>query len=77
MEGHILQKILPIDKIIEICNNQDKQVILVGGKEDFDRGERITLNVIMLLILVVILQFNQSAYIVKKSTFLITHDNGI
>ena len=63
--GTHFTKILPIDKIIQICKNQDKQVVLVGGLEDFERGERILFydNVINTCGDFTI---NQSAYVVKN-----------
>ena len=66
--GTHFTKILPIDKIIEICKNQDKQVILVGGKEDFERGERIASQCDNVINTCGDFTINQS-YIVKKSTF--------
>lgn len=75
--GRHFTKILPIGKIIEICNNQDKQVILVGGKEDFDRGERIAAQCDNVINTCGDFTLNQAAYIVKNSNFLITHDTGM
>ena len=75
--GTHFTKILPIGKIIEICNNQDKQVILVGGKEDFDRGERIAAQCDNVINTCGDFTLNQAAYIVKNSNFLITHDTGM
>ena len=70
------KKILLIDKIIEICNIQDKQLVLIGGKEDYKRGEIIRSqckNVINECGKHTIKQ----SYIVKNSNFLITHDTGM
>ena len=39
--GTHFTKILPTAKIISICNKQEKQVILIGGKEDFEKGDLI------------------------------------
>tara|TARA_B100000683_G_scaffold268776_1_gene304558 strand:- start:20031 stop:20981 length:951 start_codon:yes stop_codon:yes gene_type:complete len=75
--GTHFTKILPIGKIIEICNHQDKQVILVGGKEDFDRGERIAAQCDNVINTCGDFTLNQAAYIVKNSNFLITHDTGM
>ena len=67
--GTHFTKILPIDKIIQICKNQDKQVVLVGGLEDFERGERIAALCDNVINTCGDFTINQSAYIVKKSTF--------
>ena len=75
--GTHFTKILPTEKIIEICKNQDKQVVLVGGKEDFERGDRIATQCDNVINTCGDFTINQSAYIVKKSTFLITHDTGM
>ena len=75
--GTHFTKILPTEKIIEICKNQDKQVVLVGGKEDFERGERIANQCDNVINTCGDFTINQSAYVVKKSTFLITHDTGM
>lgn len=39
--GQHATKILPEDKVVEVCNALDYPVILVGGPEDAARGERI------------------------------------
>lgn len=75
--GAHFTKVLPTDKIIKICNNQDKQVILVGGKEDYLRGERIAAQCDNVINTCGHFTINQSAYIVKNSKYLITHDTGM
>jgi len=34
-------KILPFEKMIELCDKINRQIILIGGKEDFETGERL------------------------------------
>lgn len=34
-------KILPVQRMIELCDKINKPIILLGGKEDFQRGEKI------------------------------------
>jgi ADP-heptose:LPS heptosyltransferase len=34
-------KILPVNRIIELCDKINKPIILLGGKEDFDNGETV------------------------------------
>lgn len=36
-------KKLPLPKMIELCDRINKPIILLGGKEDFDRGEAVRL----------------------------------
>lgn len=75
--GTHFTKILPTKKIIEICNKQQKQVVLVGGKEDFERGEEIAKSCKNVINTCGKHTINQSAYIVKNSDLLITHDTGM
>jgi len=71
-------KQLPEEKIISICKKIDAPVVLLGGKEDADKGERIKAaagdhvsNACG--------KFNldQSASIVKQAAKVITHDTGL
>lgn len=39
--GQHATKMLPVDKVVEVCEALDYPVILVGGSEDAARGERI------------------------------------
>ena len=75
--GTHFTKILPIEKIISICNKQKKQVILIGGEEDFERGEEIMKSCNNVINTCGKYSINQSAYIVKNSDLLITHDTGM
>lgn len=70
-------KKLPTEKIIEICNNINMPVILLGGKEDFENGEKIVANCKNTINLCGKLNLNQSASVVKQSHFVITHDTGL
>ena len=71
-------KRLPVEKIISICNKLDQAVILLGGKEDAERGEEIAQAVGEKV-------FNAcgkfslagSASLVKQSARVITHDTGL
>jgi ADP-heptose:LPS heptosyltransferase len=70
-------KKLPAEKIIEICNNINIPVILLGGKEDFENGERINTNCKNTINLCGKLNLNQSASVIEQSHFVITHDTGL
>lgn len=71
-------KRLPTHKIIEICKLIHKPVVLLGGKEDADRGEEICLatgdhvfNACGKYSL------DESAFLVKHAQKIITHDTGL
>ena len=71
-------KRLPENKIIEICKKIKQPVILLGGKEDGDRGKMISAtcgeNVLNFCGL---LNLNQSASVVQQARKVITHDTGL
>ena len=70
-------KKLPSEKIIEICSNINITVILLGGKEDFENGEKINANCKNTINLCGKLNLNQSASVIEQSHFVITHDTGL
>lgn len=41
MGGTAFSKMLPIEKMIELCDKINRPIILIGGKEDFENGERL------------------------------------
>lgn len=75
--GSHFTKILPTDKIIEICKKQQKQVVLIGGIEDNQRGQEIIKSCKNVVNACGKYTINQSAFIVKNSDLLITHDTGM
>jgi ADP-heptose:LPS heptosyltransferase len=71
-------KSLPEHKIIFICNKIVSPVILLGGLEDREKGERIAseagghvFNACGKL------NINQSASVIKQASMVITHDTGL
>ena len=72
-------KQLPVEKIISICNKLNRPVILLGGKEDFDKGELICSQVEGGRIFNACGKYslNQSASLVKQAEKIITHDTGL
>lgn len=70
-------KKLPVEKIAEICQNIIYPVILLGGKEDFENGEKIANECKNVINLCGKLNLNQSASVVDQSHFVITHDTGM
>ncbi len=77
--GQHKTKILPAGKIAEVISGTNYMSVLLGGKEDFERGEEIVKltgnnNVINLCGK---LSLNQSASLVKQSSVVVTNDTGL
>lgn len=71
-------KKLPYDKIDEIISNLDCKVVLIGGKEDEIVAKHIEENFEEKIINYVgKLTISQSAFVIKHSKILITHDTGM
>jgi ADP-heptose:LPS heptosyltransferase len=70
-------KKLPVEKIIEICSKINMPVILLGGKEDFENGEKISNSCNNATNLCYKLRLNQSASVVEQSAVVISHDTGL
>ena len=71
-------KIFPVEKVIDVCGKISRPVILLGGKEDMERGEMIreksgspVFNAAGLLTL------NQSASVLKQAVSVLTNDTGL
>jgi ADP-heptose:LPS heptosyltransferase len=71
-------KQMPVEKMVEIINRLNRPVIMLGGKEDFDRAEKVK-NECENLVFNACGKFNlnQSASLVKQSEFVIAHDTGL
>lgn len=76
--GTYFTKKLPIDKVSEICQNIDYPVILLGGKTEFDEGEKVLSqskgNVLNYAGKV---SLNQSASLVQKANLVLSNDTGL
>jgi len=76
--GNHYTKVFPEDKIISVCKSLEKPVVLLGGAEDKDRGDRIISqcgsNVINGCGRFTI---NQSASLIRQSAKVITNDTGL
>lgn len=74
-------KKLPTEKIISICKELKKPVILIGGKEDFEEGEEIEAGVGKKESRIIngcgIFTIQQSASLIKQAERIITHDTGM
>ena len=72
-------KQLPENKIIELCNQINKPLILLGGPEDNAKAERILQKTRKLSIFNACGKYNlqQSASLVKQAKIVISHDTGL
>jgi heptosyltransferase-2 len=71
-------KMLPDDKIMQLCNKIDKPVILMGGKDDMPKGERITLQCDRKVFNACgLYNINQSASIISMADMVISNDTGL
>lgn len=75
--GHNTKQ-LPIDKSTELCSRLECPVVLLGGREDFEKGELIV-NSTEKKIYNYCGKFsiNQSASIIKQARVVISHDTGL
>lgn len=71
-------KRLPEHKIVEICQQLQKPVVLLGGQEDIHRADEIIARVgENVHSLCGKLSLNQSASLVRQADAVITHDTGL
>ena len=75
--GQHATKMLPTEKIISIINKLNESVVLIGGAEDFERGEEIIAATENTINSCGKYNINQSAYLVKNAKHVITHDTGM
>jgi ADP-heptose:LPS heptosyltransferase len=71
-------KQLPVDKIISVCGKIQYPLVLVGGNEDYEKGEIIKKSVAgNIYNYCGKLSIGQSASLIKQSGLVITHDTGM
>ena len=75
--GQHATKILPNEKIISIIKKVNKPVLLVGGTEDFERGEQIIANTYNTINTCGEYSILQSASLVQQAKMIVTHDTGM
>ena len=76
--GQHSTKILPVDKVVEVCKALDYPVILVGGPEDAARGDRIKAKVGSYVGNTCgRLTLGQSASLLKLADAVLTNDTGM
>lgn len=76
--GTYYTKKLPGDKVSEICNILNYPVILLGGKTEFDEGEKIlSQSKGNVLNFAGKISLNQSASLVRDANVVLTNDTGL
>lgn len=70
-------KKMPTEKILEIIQGLNKQVVLLGGKEDLNEAEIITSKNQNVISLVGQLELNQTASVISQASKVITFDTGL
>ena len=81
-------KKLPLHKMIELCQTIKLPLVLIGGKEDFEMGEKLISTIYLSIpkienqILKIFntcgkCNLNQSASLIQNSTIVYTHDTGM
>jgi ADP-heptose:LPS heptosyltransferase len=76
--GKHTTKILPEDKVVEICHRAGKPLVLLGGKEDMERAGRIAARVGHAVFNACgRFTINQSASLIRQAGTVITNDTGL
>ena len=75
-------KKLPLHKMVELCQQIKQPIILLGGKEDFENGEKLIAQSLKLKAQSIFnacgkFNLNQSASVIKQSSQVYTHDTGL
>jgi ADP-heptose:LPS heptosyltransferase len=76
--GTYYTKKLPVDKVSEICQKIDHPVILLGGKDEFNEGEKVlSQSKGNVLNYAGKISLNQSASLVRDANLVLTNDTGL
>ncbi len=71
-------KRLPVDRLTELCRLINRPVVLLGGKDDLERGNEIAANAGEHVFNGCgIFKLDQSAFLIKMAEKVITHDTGL
>lgn len=71
-------KKLPVEKLVELCQQIGRPIILVGGKEDKDEGDAVARhNPANIFNACGLFTLHQSADIVRLAEVVISHDTGL
>lgn len=75
--GSYYTKKIPVNKLIETCNNSKLPLVLMGGKEDSSIAEQVVSKCKNAINICGKYSLNQSAFIIQHSSFVITSDTGL
>jgi len=76
--GKHTTKMFPEEKVIEVCRKVSRPVVLLGGKEDIERGNRIEqLAGFTVFNACGRFSINQSASLIRQADKVITNDTGL
>lgn len=71
-------KKFPVEKVSEICQNIDFPVILLGGKDEFDEGEKVlSQSKGNVLNYAGKISLNQSASLIRNANIVLSNDTGL
>jgi ADP-heptose:LPS heptosyltransferase len=76
-------KKLPLNKMVELCRTIKMPIVLIGGPEDFEKGEELLKKLRTAFWPGLVINFcgkcnlNQSASIIEKAELVYTHDTGM
>lgn len=75
--AHYTKK-LPVEKLKELCSKIDHPLILLGGKEDSEKGKQVSsIDPVKIYNACGKFNLNESADLVRKAKLVITHDTGL
>ena len=76
--GQHATKMMPVNKLIEVCENLSELIVLLGGPEDASRGELIAEAVgARVFNACGKFKLDESASLVQQANWIITHDTGL
>ncbi len=71
-------KMMPFNKLIDVCEDLSEPIVLLGGPEDSSRGEEIVKNVgTKVFNACGKFKLDESASLVQQAKWIITHDTGL
>jgi len=76
--GQHATKMMPVKKLIHVCENLSEPIVLLGGPEDASRGEEIVKAVgAKVFNACGKFKLDESASLVQQANWIITHDTGL
>ena len=76
--GQHATKMMPLEKLIEVCEKLNEAIVLLGGPEDAERGEQIALELgDKVYNACGKFKLDESASLVQQANWIISHDTGL